>query len=94
MASAWAAFISYFTVMVVSYYVGQKHMPIQYDLKTIGLYTAVASLIYIISLFIDTPYFVLNIILKTMLLLIFLVLLVKRDFPLRTIPGISAIFYK
>ncbi len=86
---AWAAFICYFAVMVVSYYFGQKFMPIKYDLKTIGLYTGVTILLYVLSLFIKTPYPIVNVTLKSVLMLVFLVLLVKRDFPLRTIPLIN-----
>lgn len=92
MACAWAAFVCYFVVMVVSYYFGQKYMPIKYDLKTIGLYTGVTIVLYVISLFIETPYTALNVTLKSILMILFLVLLVKRDFPLRTIPGLNRIF--
>ncbi len=87
--SAWSAFICYFVVMVVSYYFGQKYMPIKYDLKTIGLYTAVTIIFYVISLFIDTPYILLNVALKSILMILFLGLLVKRDFPLKGIPIIN-----
>lgn len=84
--SAWAAFACYFVIMLVSYYFGQKYMPIKYDLKTIGLYTLVTIILYVISLFIDTPYPIVNIALKTVLMIAFLALLVKRDFPLKNIP--------
>lgn len=90
--SAWSAFICYFVVMVVSYYFGQKYMPIKYDLKTIGLYTAVTIILYVISLFINTPYVLLNVALKSILMLSFLILLVKRDFPLKVIPVVNRIF--
>ena len=92
MGCAWAAFTCYFVIMVVSYYFGQKHMPIKYDLKTIGLYTGVTLLFYFISLFIKTPHTVVNVMLKSVLMLAFLILLVKRDFPLRTIPVINRYF--
>ena len=84
--AAWAAFACYFVIMLVSYYFGQKYMPIKYDLKTIGLYTLVTIILYVISLFIDTPYPIVNIALKTALMIAFLALLVKRDFPLKNIP--------
>ena len=67
-------------------------MPIKYDLKTIGLYTAVTLVLYVISTFIDTPYKVLNVALKSVLMVGYLALLVKRDFPLHTIPGLNRIF--
>ena len=63
MGCAWAAFVCYFVIMVVSYYFGQKFMPIKYDMKTIGLYTAVTVLLYVISLFIHTHITALNVML-------------------------------
>ena len=92
MGCAWAAFVCYFVIMVISYYYGQKHMPIKYDLKTIGLYTMVTVVLYLISTFIETPYKFVNVGLKTILMLIYIVLMVKRDFPLRTIPVINKYF--
>ena len=92
MGCAWAAFVCYFVIMIVSYYFGQKHMPIKYDLRTIGLYTSVTILFYIISLFIKTPYTIANVMLKSVLMVAFLILLVKRDFPLKTIPIINRYF--
>jgi O-antigen/teichoic acid export membrane protein len=92
--SAWSAFACYFVIMLVSYYYGQKHMPIKYDLKTIGLYTLVTIVLYGLSFFIETPYKIVNVALKSVLMLAFLVLLVKRDFPLRIIPVVNKIFRK
>ncbi|HLP04820.1 MAG TPA: oligosaccharide flippase family protein [Paludibacter sp.] len=90
--SAWSAFGGYFFVMMLSYYFGQKHMPIKYDLKTIGFYTVVTLGLFVLSLFIHTPYLILNIALKSILMVAFLALLVKRDFPLRTIPVLNRYF--
>ena len=92
MGCAWAAFVCYLVIMLVSYFYGQKHMPIKYDLKSIGLYTGVTVLFYFISLFIKTPYTIINLLLKSLLMVAFLVLLVKRDFPLRSIPVINRFF--
>ena len=92
MGCAWAAFVCYFIIMVISYYYGQKYMPVKYDLKTIGLYTAVTIVLYIISTFIDTPFRLLNIGLKSILMFGYMTLLIKRDFPLRTIPVINKFF--
>ena len=38
MACAWAGFTGYGVAMLLSYFVGQKKYPIQYDLKSIGCY--------------------------------------------------------
>jgi fucose permease len=92
MGCAWAAFACFFVIMVVSYFFGQKYMPIKYDFKTIGLYTLVTIVLFFISTFIHTPHAAINIGLKSILMVAYLTLLVKRDFPLRTIPGINRFF--
>jgi O-antigen/teichoic acid export membrane protein len=85
-ASAWAAFACYLIMMLVSYYFGQKHLPINYDLKTIGLYSLVTLVLFVAGLFINTPYGILNIALKSVLMFAYLYVLIKRDFPLKNIP--------
>jgi len=92
MASAWAGFICYFVMMVISYYYGQKYMPIKYDLKSIGIYVGVAMGLYAASFLVNTPYTILNLAYKTVLLMVFVVLLIKRDFPLRVIPIVNRFF--
>lgn len=87
--SAWAAFACYFSIMIISYFFGQKYMPIKYDFKTIGLYTVVTVVLYLVSLLIDTPSSLLNITLKSALMLVYLFILVKRDFPLNKIPVLN-----
>lgn len=90
--SAWSAMACYFVIMVISYFFGQKYLPVKYDMKTISLYTVLTVALYIVSLFINTPYVVINVALKTMLMAIFLTVLIKRDFPLRKIPYINRFF--
>ena len=51
MGSAWVSMITYFTMMVISYILGQKHYPIPYNLKKIGGYLLVATLIGFSSFF-------------------------------------------
>lgn len=91
-AAAWAAFACYSTMMVVSYFWGQKHMPIKYDLKSIGIYTGIAMVLYVISLWINFEISIINYALKTGLLIAFLALIVKRDMPLSKIPFVNKIF--
>lgn len=90
--SAWATVICYLSIMLISYFMGQKRMPIAYDLKTIGLYSGVTILLFTLSIFIKTPYFAVNFLLKSLLMAAFLVLLMKRDVPLRTIPVVNKFF--
>ncbi|MDD3077575.1 MAG: polysaccharide biosynthesis C-terminal domain-containing protein [Paludibacter sp.] len=87
--SVWAGFVCYFTIMIISYYFGQKYMPIKYDLKTIFKYIGITVALTILSNFIATPYIVLNIALKTILFGGFVYYTVKHDFPLSQLPFIS-----
>ena len=47
--SAWATLICYFTMAVVSYFLGRKHYPIPYDLKRIGAYLGLMLLLFRLS---------------------------------------------
>ncbi len=49
MGSAWAALISYFLVMVLSYFVGRHYYPLPYELKTMGRYVFLALAFYLLG---------------------------------------------
>lgn len=51
MGSAYAALISYFVVMLISYFAGRKYYPLPYPLKRIGLYTLLAAALYVAGIF-------------------------------------------
>ncbi len=46
MGSAWAALVSYFAVMVLSYFVGRHYYPLPYELGRIGAYVALGAALY------------------------------------------------
>jgi O-antigen/teichoic acid export membrane protein len=94
MASAWAAFACYFVMMLLSYFYGQKQMPINYDLKAIFRYVGLALMLYFISLWINMPHVVWNLALKTILLVLFVAYIVKQDLPLTKMPFINKFFKK
>lgn len=48
--SAWATFFCYASMMIASYFIGQKHFPINYPIKQISLYFLIALGIYFISI--------------------------------------------
>ena len=54
MGAAWAALISYFTVMTVSYFLGRKYYPLPYQLGRMGLYILFAGALYYAGMYIDT----------------------------------------
>lgn len=54
MGSAWAALISYFLVMVVSYFLGRHYYPLQYPMRRLALYTLLAGALYGIGMWCAT----------------------------------------
>ena len=46
MGSAWATFICYFSMMIISYTLGQKYFKVKYDIKSMLIYTVIALAIY------------------------------------------------
>jgi O-antigen/teichoic acid export membrane protein len=49
MASAWATLCAFGTMMIISYFVGQKHYPVDYKLKKIGYYLISATVFGLVS---------------------------------------------
>ena len=49
--AAWATFICYASMMIVSYIYGQKHYPVPYDLKSFATSIGSAVIIYVVSLY-------------------------------------------
>ena len=85
-ACAWAGLAGYFTVTLLSYFVGQKKYPINYDLKGIGLYVLLAAVLYVASVFIVPENVVFRLLFRTGLLFVFIAFIVKKDLPLKQIP--------
>lgn len=53
LGSAWAALISYFLVMCISYFVGRHYYPLPYPIGRMALYTAIAALFYVAGDWLD-----------------------------------------
>ena len=85
-ACAWAGFTGYGVAMLLSYFVGQKKYPIQYDLKAIGMYVLLATVLYVAAEYVSIDNIYLRMAYRTVLLLLFIAYVVKRDLPLRQIP--------
>ena len=92
-AAAAASFICYLSVMLISYYFGQKYYPIAYDLKSIGLYFIAAMGLFAVS-YVSPAGGWLKYLQNTILLIIYLLLIVKRDLPLSAIPVVNKFFKK
>jgi len=70
--SAWATFICYGSMMILSYLIGQKYFPIKYNLVKFAGYLGLSVLLYAISSFIKPEVSILRIGFHSTLLLIFL----------------------
>jgi O-antigen/teichoic acid export membrane protein len=85
-ACAWAAFTGNALMMILSYFIGQKYYPVRYDLKTIGLYTLLAGVLYLLSYYlIPVRHTAEHIGLNTILIGIYLFVLLKRDLSFKQI---------
>jgi O-antigen/teichoic acid export membrane protein len=71
MGSAWATLICYASMMIVSYFLGNKHYPVNYDLKRILGYLGLSLTLYFISLLIKTETAAINLFLNNLLLIAF-----------------------
>ena len=85
-ACAWAGFTGYGVAMLLSSFVGQKKYPIQYDLKAIGMYVLLAAVLYVAAEYVSIDNIYLRMAYRTVLLLLFIAYVVKRDLPLNQIP--------
>ena len=69
--SAWATFICYAAMMILSYLIGQKYFPVPYHLMKFFGYLGLSVLLYIISVWIRIDSLVLRVAFHTLLLLVF-----------------------
>ncbi len=94
LASAWASVAGYAVILLLSYWIGQKEYPIHYDLKSLGLYVLLAAVLYIIGEQVPIPNIVLRLAFRTVLLLLFIAYIIKKDLPLSQIPVINRFIKK
>lgn len=87
--SAWATFACNLIIMTISYFVGQKYFPIKYDLKNILFYFVLAGIFYFIAMYIPIENDIIRLSYRTILLVIFGLIIVKKDVPLSEIPIIN-----
>ncbi|WP_024990180.1 oligosaccharide flippase family protein [Segatella albensis] len=94
-ACAWAGFVSYAVSMILSYISGQKYYPINYPIKDIMIYIVVAVLLFAgISLTNAQLPTIAALAINTLLIIAFITFIVKRDFPLSSLPVIGKKFRK
>ena len=93
MACAWGGFAGYGTSMILSYLVGQKKNPINYPMRSIMTYIALALLLTLIMVYIPESWNIwARLGAKTILVILFAIYIVKKDFPLKSLPVIGKYF--
>ena len=94
MACAWGGFAGYGVAMLFSYFVGQKKYPIRYDLRGIGTYVLLAAVLYAAGEYMPIDSLGLRLLWRTVLLLVFVAYIIRRDLPLSHWPVIGRRFAK
>lgn len=94
MASACASLVCYFVIMLLSYFIGRKYLYVPYDLCRIGFYillTTVILAVYYAVRFISGNA-VVSMAVGTLLLILYCAVLVRKDFPLSSLPVVGKYF--
>ena len=95
MACAWGGVAGYGTAMLLSYFVGQKKYPIDYPVKEMMVYVALTA---VLTAGMTAANRLLpmgaSLAVNSLLILVFVAYLVKRDFPLSGLPVIGKYFNK
>lgn len=92
MACAWASFICNLLMMVLSYVFGQMKFPIPYDLKSAFIYFALAGALFVAGMLPTIDSEACRLLYRTLLLLLFVAFIIKRDLPLKDLPFIGHYF--
>ena len=89
-ACAWGGVAGYGTAMVLSYVVGQRKNPIPYPTKDIAVYVAATAVLYAFISAIPSAWpAALRLVVNTLFIAVFVALIVRRDFPLSSLPVIG-----
>lgn len=92
--SAWVAFVCFFLMMVISWVLGQKYYPIVYDLKSAGRYAFLGMVFYLAGMYVPIDSLVLRLVYRSVLLLLFVALVVRKDLPFKSIPILNKLVKK
>lgn len=88
-ASAWASVAGYGAITLLSYVIGQKKYPVIYPLKDMAVYLVLAAVLFVLSEIVSVQHVILRLLYHTLLILIFVAFIIKRDLPLKSIPVIN-----
>jgi O-antigen/teichoic acid export membrane protein len=92
-ACAWGGVAGYGTAMVLSYIVGQQKNPIDYPMKDITLYVVLTVVLYAAMEYVTTvaPVWA-QLIVNTLLIILFIAYIIRKDLPLSGLPVVGKYF--
>ena len=94
-ACAWGGVAGYATSMLLSYFVGQKKNPIAYPLRSIGIYTLLCAVFYVVMTLLPPSWpAVLRLSINSLLIFLFLAYIIRTDLPLSSLPVVGKFFRK
>jgi O-antigen/teichoic acid export membrane protein len=94
MACAWASFIANLAMMLISYGLGQRHYPIPYNTRSAAIFFLLSLILYagIRVSQIQLESLPLRLAVSTLLVGLYLIVMVKRELPLKQWPFIGKYF--
>jgi len=87
MASAWATLICYGSMTILSFILGQKHYPINYNFAKIGLYLGLALLLYFLTITFTLPVGTLKYVIHGFIIAAFIGVIYLIERPARNVKG-------
>lgn len=85
-ASAWASVAGYGVITLLSYVIGQRKYPVSYPLGAMGMYLILAALLFGVAYGVYIENTLLRLVFRSLLLLVFVGYIIRKDLPLKSIP--------
>ena len=84
-ASAWASVAGYGVITLLSYVIGQRKYPVSYPLGAMGMYLILAALLFGVAYGVHIENTLLRLVFRSLLLLVFVGYIIRKDLPLKSI---------
>ncbi|WP_181215172.1 oligosaccharide flippase family protein [Phocaeicola faecicola] len=85
-ASAWVSVAGYGVITLLSYVIGQRKYPVSYPLGAMGMYLILAALLFGVAYGVHIENTLLRLVFRSLLLLVFVGYIIRKDLPLKSIP--------
>lgn len=85
-ASAWASVAGYGVITLLSYVIGQRKYPVSYPLGAMGMYLILAAMLFGVAYGVHIENTLLRLVFRSLLLLVFVGYIIRKDLPLKSIP--------